>query len=136
MEILNEQEAAAFMLYATIAIDGVFTDFEFNKVANILVFCKKFQGVDLKLIGSKFFIMKSVKQPLEIIEQAAPFIQEDFKKTLFAMICDLLCSDGETSELDINLMVLIGGALKLPNEKLLPTAYAFMERYAWNHQVA
>lgn len=136
MEILNEQEAAAFILYSVIAIDGELTDYELDKISNIIVYCKKFQGMDFKQLISKFFILKALKSPLEIIEQSAPFIQDNFKKTLFAMVCDLLCSDGETSELDINLLVVIGGTLKMPSDQFLPTAYAFMERYAWNHKVA
>ena len=136
MLISNEHEAAAFLLYSSIAIDGELTDHELGKVANIIVYCKKFQGVDLKSLITKFFLLKATKQPLEIIEQAAPLIPDDFKKTLFAMLCDLLCSDGETSQLDINLFVLVGNSLKLPKDDFLPIAYAFMDRYAWNHRIA
>lgn len=135
MQILNEQEAAAFMLYSAIAVDGILTEHETKKVASIIVFCKKFKGVDFNQLVAKFFQLQKLKSPVEIIELAAPLIQDDFKKTFFAIICDLLCSDGKTNDLDISLITVFGSELRLSKEDYLPIAYAFMDRYAWNHCV-
>ena len=136
MEILNEQEAAAVILYSAIEMDGELTEFETGKISNTIVFCSKFKGADFKRLVAKFFYLKTIHNHVDLIKISIPLIQEDFKKTLYARICDLLCSDGNTSDLDINLMSLIASYMGIPNEESVPIATSFMQRYAWNYHVA
>ncbi len=59
MRIENEQEAIVAIFIAAIDIDGELTDFETEKVANTLVFCRKFGGCELGDVFAKTFQLKN-----------------------------------------------------------------------------
>lgn len=133
MQIQTEQEAAGFLLYAAIEIDGKLTDHEIGKISNTLVFCNLFKGHDLKAITQKYFVYKNLYDSVDIIDHSTSHISEVFKPTLFAMLCDLLCSDGNTNETDIALIGLVANKLQI--EDYLPIATTFVKRYAFNYDI-
>src|SRR5688500_5027861 len=135
MNMLTEQEAAVCIFYTAVSFDGNLTDFEIHKVSNTLVTCRKFEGLDFKEVLAKYFDLKSKFSDIELLKHAARYVTEDFKKTLFAMICDLLCSDGETSDTDVNLMIFMAGHIGIEEEYSTPIANTFMLRYTWNYQI-
>lgn len=135
MYIETENEAIVAVLIAAISIDGELSDFEINKVAQTLAYCRKFQNQELGETFKKTMILNREMGSVELIRAAVPFIEPSFLKTLYAMFCDLLCSDGDTSEMDIQLMALLAGYLELPESEYLPVASTFMARYLWNVKV-
>lgn len=136
MKIENENEAIVSVLVASVHIDDELTDYESEKVASILVYCRKFQNLEIIDFIRKALIMKMECGSIELIRTATPFIKENFLKTLYCMVCDLLCADGNTSESDIQLMAMIANELQLPEEEYLPVASTFMARYIWNIHVS
>jgi uncharacterized tellurite resistance protein B-like protein len=135
MTIQNEHEAAVAIFVAVIDVDGNLTEFEIQKISNTLVFCSRFRGFDLKSILPKAFHLKNKFGVVEVIKMAAQFIDTEFAKTFYAMLCDILCSDGKTNDTDIQLMAMVASELKLNEEEYLPIATSFMTRYAWNINV-
>jgi uncharacterized tellurite resistance protein B-like protein len=136
MKIENENEAIVSILVASVYIDDELTEYESEKIASILVYCRKFQDLEIIAFIRKAIIMKMEYDSIELIRRATPFIEENFLKTLYCMICDLLCADGKTSESDIQLMAMIATELQLSEEEYLPIASTFMARYIWNIHVS
>ena len=50
---------------------------------------------------------------IKLIRMATPFIKENFIKTLYGLVCDHLCADGNTSKSDKQLMGMIATELQL-----------------------
>jgi hypothetical protein len=136
MKVENENEAIVSVLVASVHIDDELTDYESEKVASILVYCRKFQNLEIIDFIRKALIMKMEYGSIELIRMATPFIEGNFLKTLYSMVCDLLCADGHTSETDLQLMAIIATELQLPEEEYFPIVSTFMARYIWNIQVS
>jgi hypothetical protein len=135
MQIQNENEAIVSVLVASVHIDDELTDFESEKIAGILVYCRKFKNLEIIAFIRKALLMKMEYGSIELIRIATPFIEENFIKTLYCMVCDVLCADGDTSETDLQLMATIATELQLSEEEYLPIASTFMTRYIWNIHV-
>lgn len=133
MLIQNEQEAVGLLLYSAIGIDGELTDHEAKKISNMLVFCSIFRGHNIQDITRKYFTYQSQYNPVDIIEASTSYISEPFKPTLFAMLCDLLCSDGNTNDTDIALLGMVANKLQI--DDYLPIATTFITRYAFNYNI-
>jgi hypothetical protein len=136
MQVENENEAIVSVLVASVHIDDELTDFESEKIASILVYCRKFKNLEIISFIRKALLMKMEYGSIELIRRATPFIEESFIKTLYCMVCDVLCADGDTSETDLQLMAMIATELQLPEEKYLPIASTFMARYNWNIHIS
>ena len=136
MKIENENEAFVSVLVASVHIDNELTDYESEKVVSILVYCRKFKNLEIIDFIRKALIMKMEFGSIHLIRMATPFINENLIKTLYCMICDLLCADGNTSESDLQLMGMMATELQISDEEYLPIASTFMARYIWNIQVS
>jgi hypothetical protein len=132
MSIQSENEAIVAILISAIAIDDELSEFEIDKVSNALGLCIKFKGLELKETFRKVLTLKNEYGSVELIRMSVPYVEEPFMKTLYAIVCDILCSDGNTSDTDIQLMAFVASELHLPEEVYLPIATSFMTRYIWN----
>jgi hypothetical protein len=132
MEIQNECEATVAVFVAVIGIDGKLTEFEIDKISGVLAQCRRFSNYDLNHSLRRVFHLKEQYSIEDLIRMAVPLIGDDFIKTFYAVLCDVLCSDGRTSDTDIELLAMVALELNLEEDEYLPIAKTFMIRHAWN----
>ncbi len=67
-----------------------------------------------------------------VIEYCAPFIPDNFKETLFAMICELVTTDGELSAAESEVVGVTAVFLGIPIELMRVMITTFLMRNRWN----
>src|SRR5690349_15337437 len=97
--IATEQEAAAAMLFSCVMYKHKnLTQSQIDQLSRIVVLCSKFKGTDLNELTVKAISLQKELDTKSIIEQSAPLITEEFRETLFAMICEVITNNGTIDE--------------------------------------
>lgn len=109
----NEQEAMIAIMYSCIAADGNVSDAEIDKLIQLFVFKKPFKGHNLadyyktitpahKKIGSKDMINASVSK-----------VSGGYRPMLFALVMELVLSDGIMDQKEQEIVEFLSKALSL-----------------------
>ncbi len=70
-----------------------------------------------------------------IIEQSAKLISEEFRETLFAMICEVVTNKGNVNESESEVLGMVAMYLAIPVERMRIILTAFLIRNKWNVQI-
>src|SRR5438270_9002842 len=95
----NEQEAAVAILFACLHHSGkVVSGQQVEHLSRMLLLSKKFLHQDLQPLAEKALPLLKAFGSRTVIEHSAPLISDSFRETLFAMVCELMTSNGELNE--------------------------------------
>lgn len=134
--IETEQEAAIAILFSCVMHKHKnLTQSQVDQLSRIVVLCSKFKGRDLNELTVKAFSLQTNQDTRTIIEQSAPLITEDFKETLFAMICEVVTSKGRIDDTESEVLGMVALHLNIPVERMRIILTAFLIRNKWNVQI-
>jgi uncharacterized tellurite resistance protein B-like protein len=134
--IETEQEAAAAILFSCVMYKHKnLTQAQVDQLSRIVVLCSKFKGTDLNSLTIKAISLQAQQDTKAIIEQSAPLVSEDFRETLFAMICEVITNKGSIDEKESEVLGMVALYLKIPVERMRIILTAFLIRNKWNVQV-
>jgi uncharacterized tellurite resistance protein B-like protein len=132
----TEQEAAAAMLFSCVMYKHKnLTQSQIDQLSRIVVLCSKFKGSDLNELTIKAISLQADYDSKTIIENTATFITEDFRETLFAMICEVVTNKGTIDEVESEVLGMVALYLNIPVERMRIILTAFLIRNKWNVQI-
>src|SRR5689334_11666808 len=106
--IQTEQEAAVAILFACVMNEtGSLPQSQIEHLSRILVLSSKFRGHDLNELSGKALTLFTSEGSKAVIEKCAPFISEDFRETLFAMVCEMMTDNGTVNESESELLGMV-----------------------------
>jgi hypothetical protein len=134
--IETEQEASVALLFACVMHQNHdLTQSQVDQLSRILVMCAKFRSTDLNELTKKAIILQSQHDIRNVMEQCAPLISEEFKQTLFAMVCEMLTQDGQVNESKSEIIGMAALFLEVPVERMKMMLTTYLIRNKWNVQV-
>jgi uncharacterized tellurite resistance protein B-like protein len=134
--IETEQEAAAALLFSCVMDKHKnLTQSQVDQLSRIVVLCSKFKGTDLNDLTIKAITLQAQQDTKAIIEQSAPLISEEFRETLFAMICEVITNKGNIDDKESEVLGMVALYLKIPVERMRIILTAFLIRNKWNVQI-
>jgi hypothetical protein len=92
----------------------------------------KFKGWSLEVLAEKAMPLLATYGSKNVIEYCAPFIPDNFKETLFAMICELVTTNGELSEAESEVLGWLPLYLGISIELMRVMVTTFLMRNRWN----
>ena len=136
LTIETEQEAAVAMLFSCVMYKHKnLTQSQIDQLSRIVVLCSKFKGTDLNELTIKAISLQTQQEPKTIIEESASFISEDFRETLFAMICEVVTNKGNIDDKESEVLGMVALYLTIPVERMRIILTAFLIRNKWNVQI-
>jgi uncharacterized tellurite resistance protein B-like protein len=136
LTIDTEQEAAVAMLFSCVMYKHKnLTQSQIDQLSRIVVLCSKFKGTDLNDLTIKAISLQAKQDSKTIIEQSAPLISEEFRETLFAMICEVMTNKGSLDESESEVLGMVALYLTIPVERMRIILTAFLIRNKWNVQI-
>ena len=136
LNIETEQEAAVAMLFACVMYKHKnLTQSQIDQLSRIVVLCSKFNGSDLNELTIKAISLQTEQDTRGIVEQSAAFITEDFRETLFAMICEVVTNKGNIDDSESEVLGMVALYLNIPVERMRIILTAFLIRNKWNVQI-
>lgn len=114
---LNEKEAFIGILYACMNSNGGISDVETDRILQVLVFKKIFKDYDV--VGPyKRVAMACMKSgEKNVINECAPLITNENKEMLFAIVMDLMLSDGLLEQEEKDTIEYLAVALSIPESR-------------------
>lgn len=112
----NEQEAMVAIMYSCIAVDGDVSDAEIDKLIRLFVFKKPFQNHNLT---DYYRSVSSAHQKIGskgIIEASSSMISGTYKSMLFALVMELVLSDGILDKKEEEIVEFLSNSLQLAPE--------------------
>jgi hypothetical protein len=133
--IENEQEAAVAILFGCLRHSGkpVYNR-HIEHLSRMLLLSEKFGEIDLQPMAEKAIPLLKAYGSRTVIEHSAPLITESFRETLFAMVCELMTSDGELNEVESEIVGLTALYLGVSIELMRIMLATFIIRNRWNVQ--
>jgi hypothetical protein len=130
----NEQEASVAIILSCMIgqRDQAVIDAQFRHLSRMLTLSAKFQGYSLEGLARKAMPLLAAYGNRSVIEYSAPFISDTFRETLFAMICDLLTTDGELTAAESEIVGLAAMCLGISIELMRVMIATFLMRNRWN----
>src|SRR5215204_1415178 len=133
--INNEQEAAVAILFGCLRHSGrPVQNRHIEHLSRMLLLSEKFKQIELEPLAHKSIALLKAFGSRTVIERSAPLIPENFRETLFSMICELMTSDGELSELESEIVGLTALYLGVSIEMMRIMLATFIIRNRWNAQ--
>ena len=111
------------------------TQSQIDQLSRIVVLCSKFKGKDLNDLTIKAISLQAQQDTKTIIEQSATHISEDFRETLFAMICEVVTNKGNIDDSESEVLGMVALYLNIPVERMRIILTAFLIRNKWNVQI-
>ena len=134
--IETEQEAAVTILFSCVMYAHKnLTQSQIDQLSRIVVLCSKFKGTDLNRLTVKAISLQAQQDAKTLIEQSAPLIPEDFRETLFAMICEVVTGKGNLDDNESEVLGMTAFYLAIPVERMRILLTAFLIRNKWNVQI-
>lgn len=134
--IETEQEAAVAILFSCVMYKNKnLTTSEVDQLSRAIVLSSKFKSTDLNDLSVKALSLQNEHDTKTILEQSAPLISEDFRETLFAMICEIVTSKGNIDEKQSEVLGMAALFLQIPVERMRIILTAFLIRNKWNVQI-
>ncbi len=136
LEIENEQEAAVAILFASVLYqDKILKESEIEHLSRMLVLSSKFKGSSLNDLTKKALSLQAIHGSKMVIEQSAPLISENFRETLFTMVCEIMTSDGTVNDQESELLAMIALYIGLSMEMMKMMLTTYLIRNRWNVQI-
>ena len=136
LNIETEQDAAVAILFSCVMSNHkTLTQSQIDQLSRIVVLCSKFKGTDLNALTVKAISLQSQQDNRTILEQSAPLITEEFRETLFAMICEVITNNGNVDEKESEVLGMVALYLNIPVERMRIILTAFLIRNKWNVQI-
>jgi len=133
MNIENEQQAALGLLIVSAQRDKQkISDAQIEAILRIVIFCKKFSGEDINKQFTAAYSALLEQDRNTYILQAASFIEETFRETLFAMCCEAAFSLRKWDDSDSDTLATIGIAMGIPTENIKNIVRTYIIRSMWN----
>lgn len=134
LAIENEQEASvAIILSCMIGQQKQHViDAQFHQLSRMLLLSAKFQGHSLEPLVKKAMPLLAAYGNKNVIEYSASFITDNFRETLFAMICELLTADGELTAAESEIVATAALHLGISIELMRVMITTFLMRNRWN----
>lgn len=131
--IENEQEAAVAILLSCLVHQPESSHkSSLEHISRMLLLSSKFNGHSLRNMASKAMPMIKIHGDNVVIQHCAPLVSEGFRETLFAMICELLTSNGELSEKESEVIGLAAMHLGISIDMMRVMISTFIIRNRWN----
>ena len=132
----NEQEAAVAILFACAMQGGTdISELQIEHLSKAVVLCSRFRGADLNELTRKAIGFQAAYDHNEIIEAAAPLIDEAFRETLFAMVSEVVLLDGRIDDERSGMFALLALKLGLTMDRMKMILATYLIRNKWNIQV-
>lgn len=109
----NEQEAWIAVMYACIAVDGNTSEAEIDKLVQQVTFKILFNGHQIGDYYKAALIAHQQIGSKQLIDSSVSKVSDNSKATLFAMIMELLLSDGILGEQEKEIAEYLATALRL-----------------------
>jgi uncharacterized tellurite resistance protein B-like protein len=134
LAIENEQEASVAIILSCMIgqQDQHLIDAQFRHLSRMLSLSLKFRGHSLEAMAGKAMPLLAAYGSKNVIEYCAPFIPDNFKETLFAMICELITTDGELSKTESEVIGVAALCLGISIELMRVMITTFLMRNRWN----
>jgi uncharacterized tellurite resistance protein B-like protein len=134
LAIENEQEASVAIILSCMMgqQDQRLIDAQFRHMSRMLALSQKFRGHSLEVMAGKAMPLLAAYGSKNVIEYCAPFIPDNFKETLFAMICELVTTDGELSQTESEVIGVAALCLGISIELMRVMVATFLMRNRWN----
>jgi hypothetical protein len=134
--IQTEQEAAVTILFTCVMQDQKqLTDQQIEQISRAMVLCTRFRGGDLNELTRNAISLQAKNDSREILEACAPLIDESFRETLFAMVCEVMLLDGQINEDRTRVIALLALNLNITMERMKMMLATYLIRNKWNVQV-
>lgn len=132
----TEQEAATIMLFACVMHhQRALSQAQIEQLSRMLVLSSKFSGHDLNALTVKALTIQSQTDSAALMQQAASFISEDFRETLFAMICELVTNEGSIDDTKSETLGSAALHLGMSVERMKMMLTTYLIRNKWNVQI-
>lgn len=129
----NEQEAAVAILFTCLQHSGKpIQNRHIEHLSRMLLLSQKFAQFPLQPLAEKALPLLKAFGSRTVIEHSAPLITESFKETLFAMLCELMTTDGELNEAESEIVGLTALYLGVSIELMRIMLTTFIMRNRWN----
>jgi hypothetical protein len=136
LTIENEQEAAVAILFSCAMYKNKsLSQAQIEQLSRMLVLSTRFKGANLNDLSIKALSLQSQQDSQSIIEKSAPFISEEFRETLFAMICEVVTSEGVIDETKSEILGMAAMYLQMPVERMKMMLTTYLIRNKWNVQI-
>lgn len=134
LAIENEQEAAVAIILSCMTgqQDQQLIDAQFRHLSRMFLFSAKFRGYPLEQLAEKAMPLLAAYGSKNVIEYSASFIPDNFKETLFAMICELVTTNGELTETESEVLGVAAVSLGISIELMRVMIATFLMRNRWN----
>ena len=133
LSMQNEQEAAVAILFGCLQHSGKpLQNRHIEHLSRMLLLSEKFVHSDLQPLAQTVIPLLKSYGSKAVIEHSALLISEAFKEPLFAMICELMTSDGELSETESQIVGLTALYLGVSIELMRIMLTTFIIRNRWN----
>ena len=126
INMVDEQEAAVALLFASVLkTDKNLSEAVIEQLSRMLVLSSKFKGHSLNDLSAKALASFTSKGRTALIEEAAPLISDEFKETLFAMICELVTNDGSVNDDESEVLghIALRLGISIENMRMILTVY-------------
>jgi hypothetical protein len=129
----NEQEASVAILFGCLQHSGKpLQNRHVEHLSRLLLLNQKFVHFDLQSLAEKALPLLKAYGSRTVIEHSAMLITEDFRETLFAMICELMTGDGELLPAESEIVGLTALYLGISIEFMRIMLTTFIVRNRWN----
>ena len=138
MELLfeKEQDAAAAILFSCAMQNGtLITEQQVEQLSRTIVLCSRWSGEELNELTKKAMSLQAVYNTKEVIETASPFIGEEFRETLFAMVCEVMLLDGTIDDERTAVVAMLALHLGISMERMKMILATYLIRNKWKVQV-
>jgi len=133
LTIETEQEAAVAILFSCIMHKHkTLSQSQIDHLSRTVVLCSKFKGSDLNALTVKAISLQSKEPTKNVLEQSAPLISENFRETLFAMICEAMTNDSTIDETESEVLGMAALFLNISVERMKMMLTTFLIRNRWN----
>ena len=134
LAIENEQEASVAIILSCMTgqQDQHLIDAQFRHLYRMLSLSLKFRGHSLEFLAEKAMPLLATYGSKSVIEYCASFIPDNFKETLFAMICELVTTNGELTEPESEVVSVAALYLGISIELMRVMIATFLMRNRWN----
>lgn len=134
LAIENEQEASVAIILSCMVgqQNQAVIDAQFRHLSRMMSLSLKFHGYPLEGLAGKAMQLLAAYGSRNVIEYSAPFIHENFRETLFAMICELMTTNGDLSVAESEIVGLTALHLGISIELMRVMIATFLMRNRWN----
>ncbi|MES2881240.1 MAG: hypothetical protein V4676_03760 [Bacteroidota bacterium] len=132
----KEQDAAAAILFSCTMQNGTaITNQQVEQLSRTIVLCSRWRGEKLNELTKKAMVLQAGYSTKEVIETASKLIQEEFRETLFAMVCEVMLLDGTIDDERTAVVAMLALHLGISTERMKMILATYLIRNKWNVQV-